>query len=255
MTKRLSTLRAHVRIIAAACGLCAAASAPIVALGTDYLTTAAGSQFNIPGIGVVNFKGVPLAKMGTTDTVVERQEDADLTPGSANIRIQVTKLSLESTAPVTINGLSCNILVSLDPLNLGRDIGTMTIIASPPYTSGAFDSTFTLYCALKFETAAGQSCRAPFKGNCQFRQNGAPWSSTAAPFACLVKGPDNCTPTNPPTTSHCLDTNDQDANSHTGKPHGTVDFYAAGPAPHMTGGGQHVVVAACQSDSSCSQTQ
>jgi hypothetical protein len=241
--------------VASASGLCPAASAQIVALGTDYLTTAAGSQFNVPGYGVIQFKGVPLPNMGTTDTVVERQEDADLTPGSATRPIQVTKLSLESTAPVTINGLSCDVFATLNKADLAKDVGTMTIVAGPPFTSGTFDSIFTLYYELTFTTSAGQTCRAPIRGNCQFGQNGAPWSSAAARFAYLVTGPDNCTPTSPPTTGHCLDTKDQNANTHTGKPPGTVDFYAAGSALHMTGGGQHVVVAACKSGGVCSKTQ
>src|ERR1022692_736705 len=108
---------------------------------------------------------------------------------------------------------------------------------------------------LTFETAAGQTCRPPINGNCQFGQNGAQWNTAAALFAFLVKGPDNCTPATPPTTGHCLGTKDQNANKHTSRPQGTVDFYVVGTALHVTGGGQHAVVAACQTGRSCSQGQ
>lgn len=127
----------------------------------------------------------------------------------------------------------------------------MAIIANP----ATFDSLFTLYYLLTFETAAGQTCRPPIKGNCQFGQNGAQWNTAAALFAFLVKGPDNCTPATPPTTGHCLGTKDQNANKHTSRPQGTVDFYVVGTALHVTGGGQHAVVAACQTGRSCSQGQ
>jgi len=120
--------------------------AQVVALGTDYLTAGAGTSFTFPGIDVVQFKGNPITGLGTTDTVVERQEDADLAPaGSATIPIQVMQLSLESIAPVTIGGNACNLFVVLDPANLKKDVGAMTILGAPPYTSGSFDSTFTLY--------------------------------------------------------------------------------------------------------------
>jgi|HubBroStandDraft_1064217.scaffolds.fasta_scaffold13199_3 hypothetical protein len=253
MTKRF-TSQALVWFMAAACGLCGAArvrAAQVVALGTDYLTTAPGTQFNVPGIGLIQFKGKPLTGLGTTDTVVERQEDADLAPGQATIPIQVTELSLESTAPVTINGLSCNVSVTLNAANLAQDVGSMTIVASP----ATFDSTFTLFYILTFTTAAGQTCRPPITGNCQFGQNGASWNTAPLPSAFLVTGPDNCTPTTPPTSGHCLGTKDQKANEHKPLAKGAVDFYVAGTALHMTGGGQHVVYAACQSASSCSQSQ
>jgi hypothetical protein len=251
MTKRFPAFRALVQIVAAAGGLCAAASAQIVAVGTDYLTTGAGTQFNIPGIGVVQFKGNPIPNLGSTDTVVERQEDADLAPGQATIPIQVTQLSLESTGPVAIGGNSCNVFVVLDPANLARDVGQMTIFGAPPYTSGTFDSTFILYFEVTFlSVTTGQTCRSPFKSNCQFGLNSTPWQSATLPSQFLKTGPDNCTPTNPPTSGHCLGTKDQIANKHQPLAKGAVDFYPVNAAIHVASGGQHVVSVACEKSGS-----
>jgi hypothetical protein len=240
VTKRFSSLQAA--LLVSAVGLCSAAHAQIVALGTDYLSTGTNTYFALPGYPTVQFKGDPLAGLGTTDTVVEREENANLATGPNTIPIQVTKLSLESTAPVTIGGTACNLFVGLDPANLAKDIGQMTIIGGPPFTSGTFDSTFTLFWEVKFKpVVAGQICPKPITGNCQFGQNGAPWQSKPLPSEFLVKGPENCTATNPPTPGHCLGTKDQKANEHVPLRQGTVDFYPVNAALHATGGGQHVV--------------
>ena len=58
---------------------------PIVMAGSDYFQTLPGTYFDFGGpIGVVEFEGLPIGP-GNTDTIVQRQEDADLTDGSDTV--------------------------------------------------------------------------------------------------------------------------------------------------------------------------
>ncbi len=78
------------------------AHADNVALGSDYFQTQAGTSFDFGGpIGVVNFMGSPIGP-GLTDTIVQRLNDVVINGASGTI--QITALSLVSTAPVNIGG-------------------------------------------------------------------------------------------------------------------------------------------------------
>ena len=97
-------------------GCVAKADAASVLLGSDYLTTLPGTFFDFPGIGVVPLEGRPIGP-GNTDTIVQRQEDANL-PGmgsSDTIPIEMVALSLQSTAPVNIGGSFFDVFVELTP--------------------------------------------------------------------------------------------------------------------------------------------
>jgi hypothetical protein len=117
-----------------------AAKAAVVVAGTDYFQTLPGTYDTIPGIGVVDFMGVPFGP-GSTDTIVQRTTDITINaPTSSSPNLLMTALQLESTAPVSIPGIgTIPIFVSLDRTHLANDTGTMTIAGT--IAGGALTST------------------------------------------------------------------------------------------------------------------
>jgi hypothetical protein len=121
MLTRLAKLSFVAVIALSLSAIAAAQPSPLtVALGSDYLQTQPGSSFNFgPGIGVVNFMGVPLTgalippgyqqSLAGTDTIVQRQADADINGNP--IPIQLMALSVESTAPVNVGGSFFDVFV------------------------------------------------------------------------------------------------------------------------------------------------
>ena len=196
---------------------------PCVALGTDYLQTQPGSNFNFgDGIGVVNFMGLPIGP-GGTDTKVQRQANADINGGS--IPIQIVALSMESTAPVNIGGSFFDVFVTLDPANLGNDIGMMSIMGT--LGGGTFTSFFDVFFDAHF---APVSTGQPFDifSSITLNNGGSAWSPTPPTDAVIVTGPFG----------------DQFANTHTGLPSNFVDFWPCSVAPcteDSSGAAHHVV--------------
>ncbi len=220
-------------------GLSMAASAadieptvPSVALGSDYFATGAGTFFNFgAGIGTVNFMGLPIGP-GSTDTIVQRQADAAI--GGAAIPIQITALSLESTAPVNIGGSFFDVFVTLDPAHLALDTGTLSVAGTT--TGGTFTSSLDVYFEANFvPTGAG----SPFDvfSNVSLSNSGAVWSPSPTAGDVIVNGPDDGSAA------------DQAANLHSGLlacpptlSNGCeVDFFVAGPLVESNTGEAHVV--------------
>jgi hypothetical protein len=224
-------------VVLAALVLCTTATAQsrqTVALGSDFLQTQPGSNFNFgPGIGVVDFMGLPLKggqippgyqmSLAATDTIVQRQADAFIN-GNA-IPIQLMALSMESTAPVNVGGSFFDVFVTLDPANLANDVGMMSIMGS--LAGGTFNSFFDVFFDAHFApVGTGQ----PFDvfSSIMLSQNGAAWSPTPPANAVIVTGPFG----------------DQFANTHTGLPSTEVDFWpcAVTPCSEDSSGAAHHVV-------------
>src|SRR3974390_1931024 len=188
--------------------------APCVALGSDYLQTQPGSSFNFgTGIGVVNFMGLPIGP-GLTDTIGQRQADAFINGGP--IPIQLVALSMESTAPVSVGGSFFDVFVTLDPANLGKDVGMMSIMGT--LGGGTFTSFFDVFFDAHF---APVSTGQPFDvfSSITLSNGGSAWSPTPPPNAVIVNGPFG----------------DQNANTHTGLHSNFVDFLPCSVAPCTEG--------------------
>ena len=197
--------------------------APCVALGSDYLQTQPGTFFNFGSpIGTVNFMGLPIGP-GLTDTIVQRQADAFINVGS--IPIQLVALSMESTAPVNVHGSFFDVFVTLDPANLGKDVGMMSIMGT--LGGGTFTSFFDVFFDAHF---APVSTGQPFDvfDHISLSNGGSAWSPTPPPNAVIVTGPFG----------------NQNANTHTGLPTNFVDFWPCSVAPCIedaSGAAHHVV--------------
>lgn len=146
--------------------------------GKDYFHTVEGTWFDFgPGIGVVYFAGNPIDpdNLYTTDTIIERKEDAKLpaADSSDTIEIEMVGLSLKSVDPVYMADYSSyfDVYVTLDSgddhiINSGDEtasIGSMTIRHEVNWpddgtnsAEGTFDSTLSLYLDALF-VLVGQS--------------------------------------------------------------------------------------------------
>jgi hypothetical protein len=189
-----------------------------ISIGTDYFQTQAGTWFNFgTPFGVVDFKGVPIGP-GNTDTIVQRQKGSALTPGGAAVTVntQLTNLSLESTAPLTLGTDSYNAFVTLDPANLANDTGTLQVSLNAAGTGGTFDSTLNVYFDVTFQQVGGPPSPIPTIDGYQQLTSASPtdWSTTPpASGAWLVSGTDDGF------------SDDQNANIHTGLDPGELDFW------------------------------
>lgn len=158
--------------------------APCVVLGSDYLATASGTYITWPGIGVIDLMGNPIGP-GNTDTIVQRTADATI--NGAAIPIQLTALSLESTAPVE----GSTIYVTLDPDYLSSDTGTISIngtLAGGGFTVSSFFDVFVDICLSPGTGGVGCSSAASTieTGMVTLNTTGGAWVPTGP---CLVTGP------------------------------------------------------------------
>jgi hypothetical protein len=111
-----------------------------------------------PFMGMIEFRGVPIKefqthKTGSTDTVVERLEDAVIpgTSGSATIRIELVKLPLVSVHPikVTVGRREQLWNVHASVASSPKSTGTMTITQTSA-TGGNFSSKISVVPLFKF---------------------------------------------------------------------------------------------------------
>jgi hypothetical protein len=163
-------------------------AAPIgdVALGSDYFqTTSTVIDFG-PPIGPVNLTGNPIGP-ANTDTIIQRQADAMI--GGPTIPIQLTALSLMSSAPVNIGGTFFDVFVTLDPANLDKDTGTMSVTGT--LTGGTFDAFLTAYITAQFKTTGSEQT---VQEAVSLNFSKVAWTYTAQPNNVLVGGFD-CDPT------------------------------------------------------------
>ena len=198
-----------------------------VTCGTDYFQTAAGTFDTIPGLGVVQFKGVPFGP-GLTDTIVQRQADAVI--GGGAIPLQITGLQLEST------NLATPIFVSLDSANLANDTGSMTISGS--LAGGTFTSTLNVFfdvCTTPGVNGVGCGGGSLLgTGNLTLVNPGDSWGPTAPAHTVIVPGADDGSAA------------DQAANLHTSLlGPDEVDFFPTAAIPECSGpDGCHPVISA-----------
>jgi hypothetical protein len=137
--------------------------------GYDQFQTGAGTSFDLgPGIGVVNFQGVPIqSSSGNADTIIQRTGG---TGGQFNLSVYA--LFLKSTQPITFNNQSADVYATINntggavststlpqPDALSGSTGTLTITSSNS-SGGTFDSSLSVNADLIF-VKAGTSVTNP----------------------------------------------------------------------------------------------
>ena len=127
------------------------ATADQVALGSSYFHTSSTIIDFGGSIGSVNLVGNAIGP-GNTDTIIERQADAIIN-GPA-IPIQLRALSLTSSAPINIGGIFFDVFVTLNPANLDKDTGTMSVAGTR--TQGTFDAFLNAFIVGQFHATGSQ---------------------------------------------------------------------------------------------------
>ena len=113
--------------------------ADTIVAGTQYQLSTSGQEDL--GFGLISTTGKPIGP-GNTSFVIRRLADATLDPATAAVvPIQMIAVSLQSTAPVTVNGGLYNFFVHLTPGKLS--LGTETIVETNPNLA-PFQGWFTL---------------------------------------------------------------------------------------------------------------
>jgi hypothetical protein len=125
--------------------------------GYDLFQTGSGTSVNLGGtIGTVNLQGVPIeTSLGSTDTIMQRTQSG---PGTVNVN--VFALFMVSTSPVTYDGQSADVYITINntggavststlpqPDSLSPSTGTVTI-----NSEGTFNSSFTVNADVIFVT-------------------------------------------------------------------------------------------------------
>lgn len=141
-------------VITIALGAATTASADPILPGFDLFNTTPASFHIIPGIGQIFFKGGPPLVPGTNvDTIVQRLDRIDPFPvgGMGTIPIVLRDLSLQSVAPVNINGTFFDILATALP---AQTAGTMTVFHNNA-NGGTFTSMLPVDVLLTFMQVGG----------------------------------------------------------------------------------------------------
>jgi hypothetical protein len=168
-----------------------------VALGTDYLTTGAGTQFDFGSpFGVVNFKGLPVGP-GSTDTIVQRTQDAEI--NGSPITTQLIQLSLQSVAPVNLGGNFYDVFVKLDPTKLALDTGSMTIDGG--IGGGTFSSTLDVFFDAQFVPLGSGVTPFDIFSSIVLSGSGS-WGPLPGPGQLIVPGVDDNGSTDQPANQH-----------------------------------------------------
>lgn len=128
--------------------------------GYDLFQTGSGSAVSLPNIGSVSLQGVAIqGSTGNTDTMIQRTNSVPQGGGTVNVNMYA--LFMKSTSPVTFNGQSADVYVTLNntggtistsvipqPDSLSPSTGTLTV-----RTDGTFDSSINVNADVIFVTA------------------------------------------------------------------------------------------------------
>lgn len=81
--------------------------------GYDLFHTGSGTTLNLPNVGPVALQGVPIeSDTGNADTITQRLQSVP--PGGGKVPVSLTALFLKSTSPVTVNGQSADVYVTVN---------------------------------------------------------------------------------------------------------------------------------------------
>ena len=145
-------------------GLLSLCSLPMAAQssGYDLFQTGSGTSVDLSslGLGVVKLQGVAIqGSSGNTDTIIHRTQDVP--SGGGTVSVNVYALFMKSTSPVTFQGQSADVYVTIN--NTGGGVSTSTLPQPDSLsastgsvtvrTDGTFDSNITVNADLIFVKA------------------------------------------------------------------------------------------------------
>jgi hypothetical protein len=167
--------------------------------GYDVFQTGSGASVDLSSVnlGVVPLQGVAIqSSTGNADTIMYRPQAVPT--GGGTIPVNLYALFMKSTSPVTLNGQSADVYVTVNnssgaisqsvlpqPDALSASTGTMTVTPDSTGAGGTFDSSITINADIIF-VPAGTSVTNPanYLGHqpappVTLSQTGATWSTSA----------------------------------------------------------------------------
>lgn len=198
-----------------------------VLAGSDFLTTAPGTTFN-----GVPFQGVPIGP-GSTDTIVERLQNVNVSSGTGTTPIQLIALQLMSSAPANFGlGVGTYFITLQSTRNGPSSTGTMTINFNgtddnlPNTPEGTFSSFFDVFFDVRFGSLTGPIAMST---SLVLSNSGASWDANPSANDVIVAGPRG----------------DVAANLHTGKINNVdihdMDFFPVSTITESAGADVHTV--------------
>ena len=193
---------------------------PIILKGSDYFQTGPGTTF-----AGVSFIGVPInpGTTGNTDTIVRRLMDINFTgPGTSAtntpIPIELVALQLVSVMPVNFGLGNGFYYLTLQSARGGPPSGGQitAVTLDGAGTGGTFNSFFDVFFDIRLGALNGPIA---FSDDLILSNNGATWRSTPLPTELLIPGL----------------VGDQNANLHTNKGTGQLDFFGSVSEAHPSG--------------------
>jgi hypothetical protein len=134
--------------------------------GYDVFQTGSGASVDLSsmGLGQVPLQGVPVQSSTNADTIMYRPQAVP--SGGGTIPVNLWALFMKSVNPVTFNGQSADVYVTVNatgggiattvlpqPDSLSASTGTITVYPNSTGTGGTFDSSITINADIIFVTA------------------------------------------------------------------------------------------------------
>jgi hypothetical protein len=133
----------------------------VIPVGFDYLTTLPGTFFTVGGNPVPLMGNPSMLGPYGSDTIVQRLNSADIpdTIGqTATVSTVMTKLDLESVAPVNIGGSFFDVFVDLDLGHITNgNLTLMQTVNGEATVEGTFSSFFDVFFVLDLRPIGGGS--------------------------------------------------------------------------------------------------
>jgi hypothetical protein len=190
MLCRVTRLLVSMAVVMLLITLTASAQDDYVAAGTDYLHTGPGtgvdlSQYGFPANTLFQGNANPAFCGGCADTIIQRQQDADITnPLAIPIRVLYVSMCFQDPTGHTIpcysllnaNGFHYMGNLVLAGREQANNTGTMTITGNT--AGGTFDSSFTVNALVTFTPTDGGPPIGPAAVTTTLTSNGSAWTST-----------------------------------------------------------------------------
>jgi hypothetical protein len=238
---RMSTARFFAASTLSLFGIAGAQAATVVAVaaGTDFLATGQPTYVEILGQRVT-LTGVPLRgstgkPMGSTDTTVQRSQDAVFPQvvsdtSTVSVPITLTALQMTGTFGSAPNSCTMNVTIQGSPASTG----TAIVKVNNAGTGGTYTVSFTVQFVATFTPIPpNTSCPATIMGSKTMTLKGGKWSIKPPAGSYKVTG----AYPNP------------NVNVHTGLPPGYVDFFPKGLQEHLAETVAHSVCGAMKNPS------
>ncbi|HEX6903959.1 MAG TPA: hypothetical protein VF789_29885 [Thermoanaerobaculia bacterium] len=175
------------------------ASGPGKTTSVDFAATPIPADFFCTGSPVFNGRvdlvGAPLTTnpagvASTSDTLVERLQEASFSSTPVTVPIRVRALRLTSASNITVNCASGATQWRLDVCECGNQPTTdITVKVDEPCGCGHFDGSLKIKTCLRFTNVADNTVKGPITQDVDLKINAMPWCPKPVQGALQINGP------------------------------------------------------------------